>query len=244
MTDRHSIRRRALCVIAALVLTPLTACTAQSAAGTAEAATGDDPPSVIAPGRPGEEARTLSPEEAEKAAEELRDEPVAADFAFMEMMAVHHAQALEMTALAERHAENERVRGLAGRISVAQEPEIAVMEAWLEEHADSPARPDDRQGHGGHDDHGTHDGHGDHGDHSDMPGMATPEQLAELEESRGEEFDRLFLDLMIAHHEGAVVMAADVLAQTGDMAVRELAAEIAAQQNAEIGRMRNLREDL
>ncbi|MCE7081224.1 DUF305 domain-containing protein [Streptomyces sp. ST2-7A] len=236
MTDRHSIRHRALGAITALVLVPLTACTADSAAGAAEAAAGDDPPSVIAPGRPGEEARTLSPEEAGKAAEELRDEPVAADFAFMEMMAVHHAQALEMTALAERYADHERVRGLAGRISVAQEPEIAVMEAWLEEHADSPARPDD------HGDHGA-GGH-DHHDHSDMPGMATPEQLADLEGARGAEFDRLFLDLMIVHHEGAVVMSADVLAQTGDMAVRELAAEIAAQQNAEIGRMRNLREDL
>ncbi|GAB3119794.1 DUF305 domain-containing protein [Streptomyces calidiresistens] len=237
MTDRHSIRRRALGAIAALAFVPLTACTTESSA---EASADGDAPAVIAPGRPGEEARTLSPEEVGEAATQLRDEPVAADFAFMEMMAVHHAQALEMTALAERYAGNERVRGLAGRISVAQEPEIAVMEAWLEEHAeqrDPGDRPDDHQGHGSHEDHGGHD-------HSDMPGMASPGQLAELGAARDGEFDRLFLELMIAHHEGAVVMAADVLAQTGDMAVRELAGEIAAQQNAEIGRMRNLLEDL
>ncbi|MBB0244517.1 DUF305 domain-containing protein [Streptomyces alkaliphilus] len=232
------MRGRALRVIAALVLTPLTACTAE---GSAEASADGDAPAVIAPGRPGEEARTLSPEEVGEVAARLRDEPVAADFAFMEMMAVHHAQALEMTALAELHAENERVRGLAGRISVAQEPEIAVMEAWLEEHEGHEAHEKHR-GHGAD----AHGGHGDHGghDHFDMPGMASPEQLAELDAARGGEFDRLFLELMISHHEGAVVMAADVLAQTGDMAVRELAGEIAAQQNAEIGRMRTLREDL
>jgi uncharacterized protein (DUF305 family) len=178
-------------------------------------------PSVIAPGRPGEDAETLSPDDAGEAADDSRAEPNAADVAFMSMMIDHHEQALEMTDLAETRASDTSVRRLAERVATAQEPEVGVMEDWLDDNAAG-------EEHAGH-------------DPARMPGMPTGEQLAELRAARGEAFDELFLDLMIAHHEGAVEMATDEAAQGSDSYVVELAAEMAATQGAEIDRMENLR---
>lgn len=175
-------------------------------------------PSVIAPGRPGEAASTLSAGQAAKARPD--DTPNQADLGYVARMIEHHRQALVMTDLAGEHAESASVRALAGRIAAAQGPEIETMRAWLKTNGGSE-----------------HDGHGG----SAMPGMATAAQLADLRAARGAAFDRLFLRLMIAHHQGAVTMATEVLGKGNNVQVEEWANEVIAQQSAEIGRMRALR---
>ncbi|MFH8367224.1 DUF305 domain-containing protein [Streptomyces sp. NPDC018031] len=180
-----------------------------------------DSPAVIAPGKPGEPAKTLSAEEAEQAGDD--DSPNSADFGYVRMMIVHHRQALVMTDLAPDRAESGRVKKLAERISAGQGPEITAMEGWLANHGG-----DGKGGHGGHEDHGS------------MPGMATEKQLAELRAARGEKFDELFLKLMITHHTGAVTMATDVLKSGNNVLVEEMAGDVISQQSIEIRRMREL----
>ncbi|CAL9345816.1 hypothetical protein SUDANB171_00362 [Streptomyces sp. enrichment culture] len=214
----------AVSLIAVLAAAALTGCTG------GEAAAGDtghsEEASVIAPGRPGEDARTISPQEAREAAEE-GTAPNAADHAFMTMMIGHHEQAVEMTDLAEEFAHDASVRGIAGRIAATQGPEIEIMRAWLLRNAGGEQAGDD-----------AHQGHGEHG--ADMPGMASAADMERLRAARGADFDALFLELMIAHHEGALTMAADVSAQGNDGAALELAAEIGASQRVEIARMEAL----
>ncbi|WP_435839553.1 DUF305 domain-containing protein [Streptomyces caniferus] len=174
---------------------------------------------VVAPGKPGEQARTLTADEARKARGD--DSPNSADFAYIQMMIPHHRQALVMTALAKRYAHDERVGRLAERIATAQRPEIGAMEGWL-------------TGFGGPRTAGGHHHHGE------MPGMATGAQLAQLRAARGEKFDALFLKLMIAHHQGAVSMATELLSGGRNTLAEEMANEVIAQQSAEIGRMRRM----
>lgn len=174
--------------------------------------------SVVAPGKPGEAARTLSADEARKAVGD--DTPNSADVGYVRMMIEHHRQALVMTDLAEKHADARRVSGLADRIAAAQGPEIKAMEGWLKRY-------------------GKHGGHQEH-DHGSMPGMATDEQLERLSDARGGTFDSLFLKLMITHHQGAVTMATDVLSQGNNILVEEMANDVIAQQTSEISRMRSL----
>ncbi|MFC3571889.1 DUF305 domain-containing protein [Streptomyces yaanensis] len=176
-------------------------------------------PSVIAPGKPGEAAKTLSAEEAAtRRAED--DTPNAADFSYARMMIEHHAQALEMARLAPKHAESEKVKRLAERIVAAQKPEIAAMEGWLKTH--------DSEGQGPSHQHGT------------MPGMATEAQLKRLRAAEGEAFDELFLKLMITHHGGAITMATEVKAQGNNLQIEEMADDVIAQQTSEISRMRDM----
>ncbi len=228
MTHGWCRRRLGLGVAALAATLALGGCTG---GGAEEPSAGGDEggASVIAPGEPGEEAETLSPEEAGEAAAEGRAEPNAADHAFMTMMIEHHEQALVMTDLARQHAEDQAVRSMAERVARAQEPEIEAMEAWLGAH-EEPS------------DDGTDDGHSGHEGHEDgaAPGMATEEQLDELRAARGAEFDRMFVDLMIAHHEGAVAMATEEQAQGSETMALEMAAELVATQTAEIDRMANL----
>ncbi|GGL86542.1 lipoprotein [Streptomyces fumigatiscleroticus] len=184
-----------------------------------EAKPAADGPSVIVPGRPGEANRTLSAEDASgQRADD--DSPNSADVGYARMMIQHHSQALEMTALALEHAGSARVKRLAERIAAAQGPEIATMRAWLKAHGEQETG-------GGH-------------DHAAMPGMATEAQLEELRAADGKAFDRLFLTLMITHHEGAVTMATDVKAQGNNVQIEEMADDTVAQQTSEITRMRDL----
>ncbi|MDX3641044.1 DUF305 domain-containing protein [Streptomyces sp. MB09-02B] len=176
-------------------------------------------PAVIAPGKPGETAQTLSPEDVEKQRAE-DDSPNSADFDYARMMIQHHAQALEMTELAPDHAKSAQVKRIAERISAAQKPEIEAMEGWLKSN-------------GGDDRDTSHD-------HEEMPGMATGAQLKELGTLDGERFDQLFLKLMITHHEGAITMATDVKAQGNNILIEEMADDVIAQQTTEISRMRDL----
>ncbi|MFF3615632.1 DUF305 domain-containing protein [Streptomyces sp. NPDC002580] len=186
-----------------------------SDSGTKSAGSGE--PSVIAPGKPGEAAETLSAEDAAGRRSD-DDSPNSADLAYARMMIAHHTQALEMTELAPDRAKSGKVKGIAARIAAAQGPEITTMRSWLEAHDRASTA-------GGH-------------EHATMPGMATKAQLGKLRAARGDAFDRLFLQLMITHHDGAVSMATDVKAQGNNIQIEEMADDVIAQQTSEITRMR------
>ncbi|MGW0857216.1 DUF305 domain-containing protein [Streptomyces sp. NPDC002690] len=173
--------------------------------------------SVVAPGKPGEEARTLTAEEARK--EAVTDPPNSADYQYVQRMIHHHEQALVMTELAEQHATSPSVQRLAERISAGQRPEIEAMRGWLKDN--------DGEQRAAH-------------DHAAMPGMATEAQLARLDAARGKAFDQLFLSLMITHHQGAITMATEALTDGNNVRVEEMATDVAAQQAAEVDRMRAL----
>ncbi|MGD1221008.1 DUF305 domain-containing protein [Streptomyces krungchingensis] len=176
-------------------------------------------PSVIAPGKPGEAAETLSAEEAAKQRSE-DDSPNSADLTYARMMIVHHTQALEMTELAPKRAESGKVKRLAARIAAAQGPEISTMKSWLKTHGGKRAVTEH--------------------EHATMPGMATEEQLEALRAAKGKAFDELFLKLMITHHDGAVTMATDVKSEGNNIQIEEMADDVIAQQTSEIGKMRAL----
>ncbi|MEV0522992.1 DUF305 domain-containing protein [Streptomyces sp. NPDC050439] len=176
-------------------------------------------PSVIAPGKPGETAATMSAEDAAKKRTD-DDSPNSADFTYTQMMITHHGQALKMTELAPKRAGSTKVKRLADRISAAQRPEIGAMKGWLKKHGGAKK-------HAGH-------------DHSTMPGMATEGQLKQLRSAKGKTFDELFLKLMITHHNGAVTMATEVLSDGNNIQVEEMANDVIAQQTTEITRMREM----
>lgn len=167
--------------------------------------------------------------------------PAAADVQFMRGMLAHHAQALAMTALVPTRSLRADVRLLAERIDVSQRDEIAIMRSWLADRGVPVPAAD--SAHAGH--HAQHDsgGHGDGAGHAMMPGMLTDAELAQLARARGAEFDRLFLEFMIRHHEGALVMVADFFATPGAGQEPQLfgfASDVDADQRAEIRRMRAL----
>ncbi|MEU4896874.1 DUF305 domain-containing protein [Streptomyces sp. NPDC044780] len=208
----------------------LTGC--DTGSGAADAGKGrDGKPAVIAPGKPGEAAHTLSAEEAAKAGDD--DSPNAADRSYVRMMIEHHRQALVMTGLAADRAGSAKVKRLAERIASGQKPEIEAMLGWQKTEG-GEAEGDETKG-GGTAGTGGHQGHA-----AAMPGMATEAQLARLRAAKGADFDALFLKLMIAHHQGAVSMATDVLAQGNNVRVEEMAGDVIAQQSSEIRRMRQM----
>ena len=154
--------------------------------------------------------------------------------AFVQMMVPHHRQALEMAALAPERAASPQVLALARRIDAAQAPEIWLMSQWLAaEGVDVPQPGDDP----GQWDHGAHG-------HAGMAGLLSPEEMAALIRAEGGDFDRLFLEGMIRHHDGAVQMATEAMPESTDARVLELMEEVATGQLAEIARMRRLLEQL
>lgn len=170
----------------------------------------------------------------------------AADVRFMQGMIGHHAQALAMTALIPTRSSRQDIRMLGQRITVSQKDEIAMMQQWLRDrHQQVPAR--DAQP-------GTQTMPGNSMNMpgmamSDtlMPGMLTPEQLAELAKTTGDEFDKLFLADMIRHHEGALVMVKSLIGTTGsgqEAEVFRFASEVDSDQRAEIARMNALLDTL
>jgi uncharacterized protein (DUF305 family) len=170
---------------------------------------------VIAPDTPGGNAQTLAPSAVSGA---VAAPPNDADRLYVAMMIVHHEQALAMTRFVPDRAENATVKGLADRIRYSQEPEIGAMKQWQRVNNDM----------------------GSHGDHGSMPGMATQEQLTALGAARGKDFDRMFLELMIKHHEGAIKMATDVKSAGTNVQVEEMADDVIAVQTDEINRMKAL----
>ena len=154
-----------------------------------------------------------------------------ADVRFVTGMIGHHAQALVMGALAPTHGAGPSVQILAARIINSQQDEIALMQQWLGERGEPVPEVmiagTELMVHGA--EYALH-----------MPGMLTPDQMRELDEARGTEFDRVFLTYMIQHHRGAVTMVDDLFGgetATQDEAVFKLASDIQADQLTEIARM-------
>jgi uncharacterized protein (DUF305 family) len=180
-------------------------------------------PRIVQPGAPGQSGRTLSPEEVSSLKPSAH---TAADTLFMQQMIAHHEQALQMTALVPGRSRSSDLALLAERIEVSQRDEIAQMQRWLSDRGEQIPQP-----------HASHTGHPEL-----MPGMLTAEQLRQLEQARGAQFDRLFLQFMIQHHEGALVMARDLYTKGGGLeaASDRFAREVNADQSIEISRMRDL----
>ncbi|MEH3033863.1 MAG: DUF305 domain-containing protein [Aeromicrobium erythreum] len=194
---------------------------------------------IVQPGKPGEKAKVLD-EAPEITPERAND----ADVEFAQMMIPHHAQALEMAALAPRAGGSRAVRVLADRIDGAQRPEIVLMAGWLRDQGlEAPTKAQVESGRIPTGRLGGHGGHGGHGSGHTMPGMATKAQMARLAKARGAAFDRQFLTLMVMHHQGAIEMAGEVVRKGADQRINELATGIAADQTAEIDRMRKLLAD-
>jgi uncharacterized protein (DUF305 family) len=177
---------------------------------------------VLVPGAPGESAEVVEPG---GTVEILGTGYTEAEIVFMEQMIPHHSQALAMAELAAERASDEQVKALADRIRAAQGPEIETMEIWLEERELPVPSESERN---------------DHGAHQDMPGMASPLEMQLLEEATGGEFDRMFLEYMIAHHEGALQMAEPVVDLAYDPIAGELARDVSVGQTVEIGLMREM----
>jgi uncharacterized protein (DUF305 family) len=146
-------------------------------------------------------------------------------------MIPHHAQALTMTAMVADRASSPDLPLMAERMDVSQRDEIRLMQQWLEDRGEDV--PDASGDHG----------HGD-GAAELMPGMLTDDELAQLEQATGPEFDTLFLQYMIRHHEGARVMVANLLSGEGgggqEPGVFQLAQHIDSDQSIEIARMKSL----
>ncbi len=181
--------------------------------------------SIIQPGAPGEPAQELSADEAIKIAKTSYSPD---DARFMQDMIPHHHQAVEMAALVADRTNRPELIDVAGRIDASQADEIEFMQRWLRERGERVPNPTEHDAM-----HTTHK----------MAGMASPEQMAKLAASKGTDFDRLFLELMIPHHEGAVKMVEELLEQPGsayDPVLFEFTSDITNDQNSEIERMNAL----
>ncbi|WP_250030080.1 DUF305 domain-containing protein [Paractinoplanes maris] len=172
------------------------------------------PQRVVLPGGPGDEA-VVTGSDRVRAPDGSTFNGI--DTAFVQMMIVHHRQAIEMADLAPSRAANKRLTALAERISAAQPFEINFFRTWLKERGQPESDP-------------THD-------HGSMPGMQTDADLAALEAATGAAFDTRFATMMTAHHRGAQLMAGDVLKGGSDEKLREVANEMAVEQGSEIRRL-------
>lgn len=201
-------------------------------------------PPVIAPGAPGAVPRQIT------AAESLamsRTRHTAADVRFMQHMIVHHQQAVDMVALIEGRSTHPGVAAIGARIARSQDDEMALMRSWLEQRGEPLDADDlhDHHHHGGHSGHAHHSA--DPGDIAVMPGMLSPNQMAALEAARGEEFDWLFLEGMIYHHQGAIDMVDELMAfpdSAEDVVMSEFVGHVVADQRAEILRMQSMLSEM
>jgi uncharacterized protein (DUF305 family) len=184
-------------------------------------------PQIVQPGAPGQATRVIT---ADKAVDLSPIKYTPADAQFMQGMIGHHAQAIEMTELLATRTESEDMRKLAGRIDVSQTDEIKMMEEWLKRRGEALPDP-----------------HAHHHGGKLMPGMLTADEMARLAQAKGEAFDRLFLEFMIKHHEGALVMVQELHATPGAGQEPEMFAfanDVDADQRMEIDRMRIMLDKL
>lgn len=193
-------------------------------------------PIVVRPGAPGQPTKELP--SGTRATLPPRS---AKDVEFMQGMIMHHAQAVEMTALIESRTQNKELRLLGARISKSQSDEIDFMKRWLESRGKSTSMqmpkmsgmkmagmnmPDMKMG-----------AMDKPSQPMLMPGMLTPKQMEELKNSKGAEFDRLFLAGMIQHHDGALIMVEDLFNTAGagqDAELFTFATDVDSGQRAEI----------
>jgi len=187
-------------------------------------------PVVVQPGAPGQPTKTL-PSSTRATLPPLSPK----DVEFMQGMIMHHAQAVEMTALMNSHTENKELRLLGARISHSQAEEIKFMKRWLVARGAPtsmamPAMPDmpgmDMSSH-----------------QMLMPGMLTAKQMDALRDAKGKEFDELFLKGMIQHHNGALIMVKDLFDTAGsgqDAELFNFATDVDSGQRAEIKIMQSM----
>lgn len=188
-------------------------------------------PVVVQPGAPGQPTRTLPP-----STRATLPPHSSADVQFMQGMIIHHAQAVEMTALIESHTENKELRSLGARISRSQSDEIKFMKRWLTSRAEpiSPAMPEMP---------GMDMSSMNMSGQMHMPGMLTAEQMEALRKAKGEEFDHLFLAGMIQHHNGALIMVKDLFDTAGagqDAELFNFTTDVDSGQRAEIRIMQSM----
>jgi uncharacterized protein (DUF305 family) len=184
-------------------------------------ATVDPAPPLVQPGAPGEAPHAIT---AARSADLSQVEYTSADIKFMQGMIGHHQQAIEMVALIDARTSRDDLRLLGRRIDLSQADEIAMMKHWLEVRRQQVPGPNAMHLHGA----------------ALMPGMLTEDDMARLTAAKGVEFDRLFLEGMIRHHEGALTMVRDLFATPGggqDPAVFSFASDVDADQRMEIDRM-------
>lgn len=214
--------RHTTLLVGGLVLTATTL----SACQTARPASGNQPV-VVTMGRPGE-ASTSAP--MNTAAKGVTLPFSAGDVKFISGMITHHAQAIEMVNLLKSRTESESMRMMALRIEVSQNDEIAWMRRWLDER--KQPQPSE---------------HAHHMPGGMMPGMLTDADMAKLAAAKGPAFDRLFLEGMIKHHMGALIMVEELFnspgsAQQADMF--DFASHVDSDQRMEISRMTQMLKDM
>jgi uncharacterized protein (DUF305 family) len=219
---------RPLAVLGALGLVLAANAASDFFCSAARAQTDPPAPVVVQPGAPGKPSKRLPP----SATAQLPPRSQA-EAEFMQGMIMHHAQAVEMTALISSHTENRDLRSLGARISSSQSDEIKFMKRWLAARGEpvSMAMPGmrnmDMSGH----------------PTALMPGMLTPEQMAALEKAKDAAFDRLFLTGMIQHHNGALTMVKDLFDTAGagqDAELFDFATDADNTQRAEIRIMQTM----
>jgi len=181
-------------------------------------------PPIVQPGAPGESSRVIG---AAAAADLSHVQFTPADVRFMQGMIGHHAQALEMTALLQSRTRSDDMRKLALRIEVSQADEIKMMQDWLKRRGQPLPDP-----------------HAHHAPGATlMPGMLTAQDMTRLAAAAGPEFDRLFLEFMIKHHDGALIMVTELFATAGagqEAEIFAFASDVDADQRMEIDRMRGM----
>jgi uncharacterized protein (DUF305 family) len=218
------LRHRAAAFFILLAAAAGSAC--KSANAPPPAAATSAPPPLIQPGAPGQAAKVLAPESATDLSKVRHTE---ADLKFMQGMIGHHLQAIDMVALINKNSNNEDLKKLGLRIQVSQEDEIKMMQDWLKARgADVP---------------------GAHAHHTGpmMPGMLSPEEMARLAAATGVEFDRQFLNGMLKHHNGALIMVDDLFATPGaaqDSDIYAFASDVIADQRMEMDRMAVMLKEL
>ncbi|CCF64781.1 DUF305 domain-containing protein [Nocardia cyriacigeorgica] len=139
---------------------------------------------------------------------------------FLQMMYPHHDQAVEMAELVPTRSQDQQVIDLAAGIKAAQQPEMTQIQSLLA----SAGKPDPADGTMNH----------------DMPGMMSPEQMSSLGAMSGPEFDKMWLQMMIDHHRGAVEMAQTEIASGTNPQAKQMAETIVATQQQEIAQMETL----
>jgi uncharacterized protein (DUF305 family) len=211
-----------LCFIAVAVRASILVCLVSLSVAAQEA----DPkhPVVVQPGAPGQPTKTLPP-----STTATLPPTSPADVQFMQGMIMHHAQAVEMTALIDSHTENKQLRSLGARISRSQSDEIKFMKRWLTARGEPVS----------------HAMHGMHmpGHQMMMPGMLTAKQMDALKKAKGRQFDQLFLKGMIQHHNGALIMVKDLFNTAGagqDAEIFNFATDVDSGQRAEIRVMQTM----
>ncbi|WP_435200222.1 DUF305 domain-containing protein [Janibacter sp. GS2] len=208
----------------------LGACTAGEEEPTSTATSPDAP--VLQPGRPGEPNTSLSGTSAVASPSASYN---SADVDFLQDMIVHHAQAVVMGDIVKGTLTDPKVTAIASRISDEQKPEMRGMArtltSWKEDVPPQAENPT----------FGMRNGHSSHGS---MPGMATTQQLERLERATGADQDRLYLDLMIRHHQGALTMSTTLSRQGADERTGELGDDITVTQTKQIEQMKAMRTRL